>query len=527
MPDPPPYYLLRPDGTPLSDPVIGKGSSGVVVQRDGTAVKLPLRYCILEGGETEREALEHSSYKSQESIKQEKNVFERLGQCDGVVECLDISGPGIQMKLMENGNLPNYLRRNTPTTSLLLSWAREMLRGLILIHERRVIVADITSRNFLLTGDLSVKFTGFSESAILPLDTDMNTAVAGNGYSIRTDIGLLGAVLYEVITGRRSRFDLYKYQTSEPATVALPPRERLPSTKNILLGEFIDKCWTNGSFEDEFALLLSLDSAILRHSLEADKDIYSRLGSHRTVATSTVLPCLSLDTVLLQQKKPDWAQRLTWIREAANAVAYAHSKNVILANVSASNFAVDSNGSLRLYNFSDARTLSENGNLHKYDENGISVKNDVVCYGSLVYYVVTGRRPEFSISKRGDLFGPAMEKRLQQDLLFSSWLQDSTTSPEADQVICDVIWNCWTRGKYRTMDSVCRAMSRFDRLHLIMDSISLRLPCLIRQYPLVFAFAIFGSLAFATTWLRPDSPRRMLCRIPLSDLTSSLRRDWF
>ena len=469
----PPYYLLRPDGTGLADPVIAQGSSGVVVQRDGNAIKLPLLYCILEGGEPDRESLENDSLKSQEYIKHEKSVFERLEQCDGIVRCLDLTGPGIRMELMENGNLGKYLRRNSPSTSLLLSWARQMARGLVMIHKHRVILAEVAIKDFLVDNDLSLKFTGFAESIIFSLDTDMNTA-AHDGYSVRTDIGQIGAILYEIIAGRRSRFNLSlsKRQDLELTNAALPPRESLPSTKNIMLGEFIDKCWTEGAFDNEYEFLTSLDSAILQHSVESDKEIYSILGHHRNIATPDQLPCSSsLDTVLLQQEKPDWVQRLTWIKEAAGAIAYAHSKNVILANVAASNFVVDSHGSLRLYNFSDARIVPQNSSAAAFDENGISIKNDVVRYGLLVYHITTGRRPEFPINKRGDRLGSPLRKRLQNDLSSSGWLRSDHCPAGVDQLICDVIWSCWSRDRCRNMKGVCSAVSRFGKPYLFLNSI--------------------------------------------------------
>jgi serine/threonine protein kinase len=69
-----------------------------------------------------------------------------------------------------------------------------MARTLAHIHEQRIIVADIASRNFLLDSDLSIKMCDFTESVDLPLDACMETADYG-GYSIQTDIGQLGAVM--------------------------------------------------------------------------------------------------------------------------------------------------------------------------------------------------------------------------------------------------------------------------------------------------------------------------------------------
>lgn len=118
---------------------------------------------------------------------------------------------------MENGDLRSYLRqhRRPSSTSLLLSWLREMIYTVIRVHERRVIIADIRTPNFLLAADLAIKLCDFAESSILPLDTDMHAADY-NGYSIYTDIGQLGAVIYEIVAGQQCAFDLFRISQPKP-----------------------------------------------------------------------------------------------------------------------------------------------------------------------------------------------------------------------------------------------------------------------------------------------------------------------
>lgn len=166
------------------------------------------------------------------------------------------------MALMTNGNLHEFLAQQRPTKSVQLHWFRDMAHALVYIHERRVIVADIASRNFLLADDLSIKFSDFTESSILPLDTDMQTA-DDRGYSIYTDIGQLGGVMYEVVTGQPCEFDLFKNQPAGPATASWPRRDDLPDTQNIWLGTLIEKCWTKGMYENASKLWAALDSVIL------------------------------------------------------------------------------------------------------------------------------------------------------------------------------------------------------------------------------------------------------------------------
>lgn len=138
-----------------------------------------------------------------------------------------------------------------------------MAHNLIHMHDRCVLVADIAARNFFLAADLSVKFSDFTESSVLPLGTKMQIADDA-GYSIYTDIGHLGAVMYEVVTGKECDFDLFKNQPAGPATAAWPRREDLPSTQNTWLGSVIETCWTKGGFQNARKLSEALNSIALK-----------------------------------------------------------------------------------------------------------------------------------------------------------------------------------------------------------------------------------------------------------------------
>lgn len=133
-----------------------------------------------------------------------------------------------------------------------------MAHTLAQIHDRRVIVADIALRNFLLSVDLSVRQCDFTESTTLPLETDMETA-DDNGYSIYTDIGQFGAVMYEAVTGQHCEFDLFKDQPPGPARASWPRREDLPPTENIWLCSIVERCWTKGAFYNARGLLAALE----------------------------------------------------------------------------------------------------------------------------------------------------------------------------------------------------------------------------------------------------------------------------
>ena len=256
--------LLQPDGTLLRDHILGIGRTGVTIRRGNTAVKLPIKYRAVDSEASSAliERMNIDADISYECLQREKKVYERLGRHEGVVSYLDLSGVGIQMDLMPNGNLREYLTKYHPTRAVQLAWFRDMARTLTYIHDRRVIVADIASRNFLLSADYSIKFSDFTESSVLPLDTYMQTAKDG-GYSIYTDIGQLGCVIYEVVTGQSCEFDLFKGQPAGPATAIWPKRDDLPDTENIWLGTLIERCWTIGMLGSSSELLAALNSVSL------------------------------------------------------------------------------------------------------------------------------------------------------------------------------------------------------------------------------------------------------------------------
>ncbi|EKV12379.1 Serine/threonine-protein kinase HT1, putative [Penicillium digitatum PHI26] len=177
---------------------------------------------------------------------------------------------------MANGNLRTYLETNQPPQQLQLSWFREMARTLEYIHDQRVLVADIASRNFLLDSDMTIKFCDFSEASLLPLDTDIDT-VDDNGYTTRIDLGFLGAVIYEVVTGQKCEIDLFKDNPPTDGRATWPRREFLPSTENVWLGSIIEDCWVDGGFPNARSLLRALDSIAL-HS-PARESLNTRLSS--------------------------------------------------------------------------------------------------------------------------------------------------------------------------------------------------------------------------------------------------------
>uniref|UniRef100_A0A093VQ04 Tyrosine-protein kinase JAK2 n=1 Tax=Talaromyces marneffei PM1 TaxID=1077442 RepID=A0A093VQ04_TALMA len=232
--------------------VLGNGNTAVVVLENGVAVKTPLRYIWSSDYDVEMNL---------KSLRHEQDVYRRLQNPDdnrskGIVHCVGFSSEATQLTYLSNGDLRTYLSKHRPPHQLQLQWFCEMSRTLSYIHEKCVLVTDIASRNFLLDSDLSVKFSDFSEASLLPLTTNMEV-VDDNGYTTQIDIGLLGAVMYEIITGEKCEIDLFQYNSPTDGRAYWPKRELLPNTQDIWLGWIIEGCW-NGKFRNAHSLLAAL-----------------------------------------------------------------------------------------------------------------------------------------------------------------------------------------------------------------------------------------------------------------------------
>lgn len=92
----------------LGGEYVGEGGSGTVFLFKDIAVKMAYNehYC--------------------EKIQHEKNAYERLAHCDGVIECFDLSAPGIRMTYVDNG-VSSSIPRSTTKSRLSASDATASL----------------------------------------------------------------------------------------------------------------------------------------------------------------------------------------------------------------------------------------------------------------------------------------------------------------------------------------------------------------------------------------------------------------
>lgn len=207
--------FLHLDGTKVVERVIGIGGTGIIIERGQNAVKVPRisRPIEVDGVPvaTGRLTPEEGDYDERpdlvRSIREEKAIYRRLGDRPGIVRCFKLSSddPSIQMGLIKNGDLRHYLGEKRPEKSTLLSWLASMAHTISYFYRCLIIIADIRLDNLLPADDLYIKFCDFGESKIIPLDWDLNGS-DDLGFSIMTDLGQFGAVIFEIITSQKMQF---------------------------------------------------------------------------------------------------------------------------------------------------------------------------------------------------------------------------------------------------------------------------------------------------------------------------------
>jgi serine/threonine protein kinase len=265
--------LLHTDNREVFEHVVGRGGTGLIIQRGEFAFKIPLlrrEVRTVDGKRTiGRLTPNPGDYDVRQMmikyIKEEKAIYRRLGECPGILQCYDLDSPdhSIQMKLMKNGDLRHYLVKTRPDQQTQLSWLMDLARTLVHVHHRRVIVCDIRTDNILLDEDFSVKMSDFGESVMMPLDWNLG-GVIDLGYSVQIDIGAFGAVMFEIVTGVHCSFDHLQDWKEAGDPYKWPSRDGLPATNHVWLGHIIDRCWTEGSFTSAAELLSLLEQEQVR-----------------------------------------------------------------------------------------------------------------------------------------------------------------------------------------------------------------------------------------------------------------------
>jgi serine/threonine protein kinase len=178
-------------------------------------------------------------------ILNEIAVYERLGSHDGIIQCFKVRDGSIELAFASQGDLLSYMQMNPlPSRQFRAKWIQMLVDTFSYAHTRRVVVQDVTLRNVLVHNN-SLKLSDFGESALLPLDTDMEHFCV-NDTTPKIEILHLGCILYSIAIWREFKYDYFD-------TERWPEAGELPATDDIPFASIIQKCW-NGEYASMEAL---------------------------------------------------------------------------------------------------------------------------------------------------------------------------------------------------------------------------------------------------------------------------------
>lgn len=189
-----------------------------------------------------------------QAYDREIRAYTRLGHHERIAHC-EVQEEGLQL---ERGIcLRDFLQSPSGSSIPLdskLQWAQEAAEGLVYIHSKGIIHADVGCHNMILDGSGSghVKFIDFAGSGI----DDEDPLVCYEWCSFRptseigvsTDIFAFGSMLFEIESGQVPYSELAKDPGMEmgslvPVVERLFSENRFPPVEKLALGEIISGCW--------------------------------------------------------------------------------------------------------------------------------------------------------------------------------------------------------------------------------------------------------------------------------------------
>ena len=206
---------------------------------DGShALKIPKVYDLTTLPEEHREDQEYVNDGNCLTVELEKAVYLRVGPCDGVAECINVSADGIRLALYKRGDLEAYIKSEAEVDlARKAGWILTIIKTILHFHRSKVLIDDMALRNILVADDLSLKLIDFGQCGLMPVDTDINTA-SDDGLTAQADIFHLGCLIYSIVKWERYEYNLFTRGWVRPLLLDLP------NVDHLFCGDTIRKCWS-------------------------------------------------------------------------------------------------------------------------------------------------------------------------------------------------------------------------------------------------------------------------------------------
>ncbi|KAJ5865213.1 uncharacterized protein N7529_007129 [Penicillium soppii] len=192
---------------------------------------------------------------------------------------------------------------------------------------------------------------------------------------------------------------------------------------------------------------------------------YERLGCHEHIASCEVTEeglllergtCLRAMLQSVSESAIPWAMKVQWALEAADGLAYIHSKVIIHADVGCHNIIVDNANHVKFIDFAGSGIDGE-APLVCYEwcsfqpGNEIGICTDIFAFGSMLFELETGRVPYSELERSLD-----MGKLVA---VVEGLFSEQKFPPVDTLAFASVISGCWN-GKYNLMEEVRRDIAR-------------------------------------------------------------------
>ncbi|EGX92306.1 Protein kinase-like domain [Cordyceps militaris CM01] len=219
---------------------IGHGTTGVVYAIDGQRV-LKHFYDIDEGAE-ERKALER--------LGSHPNIIGYLGEGDSNSIVLERGIPLLQLAETDDIWVQNHR-----------TWIRDVADGLQYMHDKGIVHGDIGCENLVVVEN-RLKIIDFEGCGI-----DGEEARAGykwynrqgSAVDIHSDIFAYGCVIYQLLTGKPTFYDLVEVDDKKKIAQDRYARHIFPDVQSLPFSSVMLGCWT-GQFKSMGEVLAALDA---------------------------------------------------------------------------------------------------------------------------------------------------------------------------------------------------------------------------------------------------------------------------
>lgn len=203
-------YLIRFEDLTVGD-VIGRGNFGEVRKAQWKDLQVAIKTIYRTGGETAKQEV----YREMGILAQLRhpNILNFLGYVKHEGNVMMVTD------LMVGGSLFNFIRSSFASIKKLrFNLVMDIVRGMIHLHDRRLVHRDLNTKNLLLDDHYSIKISDFGLSRPKH-DHKMTMSVGflggmapevyrGNDYTEKADVFSFAMVLYEILTGKESHHEL-------------------------------------------------------------------------------------------------------------------------------------------------------------------------------------------------------------------------------------------------------------------------------------------------------------------------------